>query len=66
MRNYKMKLDYQEEYRRKQAEIELLEKRTKVVMQMEAQPTFAQLYLHIDKIGPGGITMSRDGVPTLD
>ena len=35
-------------------------------MQMEAQPTFAQLYLHIDKIGPGGITMSRDGVPTLD
>lgn len=41
MRNYKMKLQQQEEYRTKQAEIELLEKRRKVVMTMEAQPTFA-------------------------
>jgi len=30
---------------------------------MEAQPTFAQLYLHIDKIGPGGITVGRSGAP---
>ncbi len=30
-------------------------------MTMEAQPTFAQLYLHIDKIGGGGITYNRQG-----
>lgn len=30
-------------------------------MQMEAQPTFAQLYLHIDKVGPNGISIDRDG-----
>ena len=53
MRNYKMKLDAQEDYRKKQAEIELLERRKRAVMKMEAQPTFAQLYLHIDRIGPG-------------
>jgi hypothetical protein len=36
MRNYKMKLDQQEEYRKKQAEIETLERRHRSVMQMEA------------------------------
>jgi hypothetical protein len=30
-------------------------------MQMESQPTFAQLYLHIDKITHGGISLDRDG-----
>jgi hypothetical protein len=28
---------------------------------MEKQPTFAQLYLHIDQIGHGGISIDRDG-----
>ena len=28
---------------------------------MEAQPTFAQLYLHIDRLGPGGISHNREG-----
>ena len=61
MRNYKMKLDVQDEYRKKQAELEMLERRHRAVMQMEAQPTFAQLYLHIDKVGPYGITVNRQG-----
>ena len=30
-------------------------------MQMEQQPTFAQLYLHVDKITHGGIQIDRDG-----
>ena len=31
-------------------------------MTLEQQPTFAQLYLFIDKVGAGGITYDRDGV----
>jgi hypothetical protein len=30
-------------------------------MQMEQQPTFAQLYLHLDRITHGGIQIDRDG-----
>lgn len=30
---------------------------------MEAQPTFAQLYINIDRIGPGGITSKRQNQP---
>jgi len=41
MRNYKIKLSHQEEYQRKAAEIENLEKRKRAIMQMEQQPTFA-------------------------
>lgn len=59
MRNYKMKLDQQEDYRKKKEEIELMERRKRAVMQMEAQPTFAQLYLHVDKIGNEGISVPR-------
>ena len=61
MRNYQMKLEHQEEVRQKEAEVVALEKRRAVVMQMEKQPTFAQLYLHIDQIGHGGISIDRDG-----
>lgn len=59
MRNYKMKLAQQEEYMKKQGEIELLERRQRAVKMLEAQPTFAQLYLNIEKIGPGGISVPR-------
>lgn len=55
MRNYKIKLSHQQEYQQKAAEIESLEKRKRAIMQMEQQPTFAQLYLHIDKVTHGGI-----------
>ena len=31
------------------------------MMMMEEQPTFAQLYLNVDHIAKGGITIDRDG-----
>ena len=60
MRNYQLKLEHQEEVRNKTAEVEALERRRTAVMNMEAQPTFAQLYLHIDSIGNGGISIDRE------
>ena len=42
-----MKLRHQEEVRKQQAELEMMEKRRRATMMMEEQPTFAQLYLHV-------------------
>lgn len=56
-----MKLQHQEEVQRKTAELNAIESRRMAMTQMEAQPTFAQLYLHIHKIGLGGITVDREG-----
>lgn len=40
-RNYQIKLKHQEEVRKQQAEMELMEKRRRAMMMMEEQPTFA-------------------------
>jgi len=60
-RNYQIKLQQNEEMRKHEKELELLEKRKRAVMTLEEQPTFAQLYLNIDKLGPGGIIIDREG-----
>ena len=39
----------------------MMEKRRRAMMMMEEQPTFAQLYLHVDRVGRGGIFFDRDG-----
>ena len=39
----------------------MMEKRKRAMMLLEEQPTFAQLYLHVDQIGKGGITIDREG-----
>jgi len=39
----------------------MLEKRKRAMMLLEEQPTFAQLYLHIERVGKGGIFIDRDG-----
>jgi hypothetical protein len=31
-------------------------------MVLEEQPTFAQLYLHIERVGRGGIFIDRNGL----
>lgn len=60
-RNYHLKLKQQEEIKVREAELAAIEKRKRAVMLLEEQPTFAQLYLFIDKVGPGGILIDRDG-----
>ena len=39
----------------------MIEKRKRAMMLLEEQPTFAQLYLNVDSIAKGGITIDRDG-----
>lgn len=38
-----------------------MDKRRRAMMMMEEQPTFAQLYLHIEGLGRGGLLFDRDG-----
>ena len=60
-RNYQIKLKHQEEVRQREEELKMMEKRKRAMMMMEEQPTFAQLYLNVDHIAKGGITIDRDG-----
>ena len=60
-RNYQIKLKHQEDVRQREEELRLMEKRKRAMMMMEEQPTFAQLYLNVDHIAKGGITIDRDG-----
>lgn len=39
-----------------------MDKRKRAMMMMEEQPTFAQLYLHVEEIGRGGIIFDREGL----
>lgn len=39
----------------------MLEKRKRAMMLLEEQPTFAQLYLHVERVGRGGIFVDRNG-----
>ena len=61
-RNYQIKLKHQEDVRKQEAELALMEKRRRAMMMMEEQPTFAQLYLHVAGVGRGGILFDRDGI----
>jgi hypothetical protein len=63
-----LKLKHNEEAKKRQAEMELMEKRQRAMMMMEEQPTFAQLYLYVDQVGKGGISFDREGnyVDALD
>ena len=47
--------------RQREEELKMMEKRKRAMMMMEEQPTFAQLYLNVDHIAKGGITIDRDG-----
>lgn len=47
--------------RKQKGELELMDKRRRAMMMMEEQPTFAQLYLHIEGLGRGGLLFDRDG-----
>ena len=60
-RNYQIKLKHQEDVRNREEELKMIEKRKRAMMLLEEQPTFAQLYLHVDQVGKGGITIDRDG-----
>jgi hypothetical protein len=60
-RNYQLKLHQQREMQRQEEELKMLEKRRRAMMLLEEQPTFAQLYLHIERVGKGGIFVDRNG-----
>lgn len=60
-RNYQIKLKHQEEVREREQELQMMEKRKRAMMMMEEQPTFAQLYLNVEHVAKGGITIDRDG-----
>ena len=60
-RNYQIKLKHQEDIRKREEELKIIEKRKRAMMLLEEQPTFAQLYLHVDHVAKGGITIDRDG-----
>ena len=46
---------------RREEELKMLEKRKRAMMLLEEQPTFAQLYLHVERVGRGGIFVDRHG-----
>lgn len=40
----------------------MFEKKKRAMMLLEEQPTFAQLYLHVERVGKGGIFVDRNGL----